>query len=129
MLRRPPRSTRTDTLFPYTTLFRSDTQVKGKIAFIDHQMAPAQDGSGYGYYGRGRFTGANVAAKKGAIAPVIRAIGTDDHRNPPTGGTNFEPALKPIPAGAISNPDAEPRKRVVSGQSVSVRVDLGGGRT
>src|SRR3546814_1312268 len=27
MLRRPPRSTRTDTLFPYTTLFRSALQV------------------------------------------------------------------------------------------------------
>src|SRR3546814_2958282 len=27
MLRRPPRSTRTDTLFPYTTLFRSDVAV------------------------------------------------------------------------------------------------------
>src|SRR3546814_3433810 len=27
MIRRPPRSTRTDTLFPYTTLFRSDPQV------------------------------------------------------------------------------------------------------
>src|SRR3546814_4551623 len=26
MIRRPPRSTRTDTLFPYTTLFRSDIQ-------------------------------------------------------------------------------------------------------
>src|SRR3546814_14550550 len=26
MIRRPPRSTRTDTLFPYTTLFRSDFQ-------------------------------------------------------------------------------------------------------
>src|SRR3546814_9697252 len=26
MIRRPPRSTRTDTLFPYTTLFRSPTQ-------------------------------------------------------------------------------------------------------
>src|SRR3546814_17031002 len=26
MIRRPPRSTRTDTLFPYTTLFRSDQQ-------------------------------------------------------------------------------------------------------
>src|SRR3546814_1025608 len=25
MIRRPPRSTRTDTLFPYTTLFRSNT--------------------------------------------------------------------------------------------------------
>src|SRR3546814_15868033 len=27
MIRRPPRSTRTDTLFPYTTLFRSDDRV------------------------------------------------------------------------------------------------------
>src|SRR3546814_16380258 len=27
MIRRPPRSTRTDTLFPYTTLFRSAPQV------------------------------------------------------------------------------------------------------
>src|SRR3546814_1849090 len=26
MIRRPPRSTRTDTLFPYTTLFRSDDE-------------------------------------------------------------------------------------------------------
>src|SRR3546814_4732914 len=36
MIRRPPRSTRTDTLFPYTTLFRSDgnrtrvTDVRGR---------------------------------------------------------------------------------------------------
>src|SRR3546814_15618927 len=28
MIRRPPRSTRTDTLFPYTTLFRSKTRTK-----------------------------------------------------------------------------------------------------
>src|SRR3546814_19629208 len=27
MIRRPPRSTRTDTLFPYTTLFRSDEEL------------------------------------------------------------------------------------------------------
>src|SRR3546814_5473305 len=27
MIRRPPRSTRTDTLFPYTTLFRSDKKL------------------------------------------------------------------------------------------------------
>src|SRR3546814_2626086 len=27
MIRRPPRSTRTDTLFPYTTLFRSEADV------------------------------------------------------------------------------------------------------
>src|SRR3546814_5525741 len=29
MIRRPPRSTRTDTLFPYTTLFRSQPKVDG----------------------------------------------------------------------------------------------------
>src|SRR3546814_1508805 len=30
MIRRPPRSTRTDTLFPYTTLFRSDLSLDGE---------------------------------------------------------------------------------------------------
>src|SRR3546814_2906509 len=30
MIRRPPRSTRTDTLFPYTTLFRSPVITKGR---------------------------------------------------------------------------------------------------
>src|SRR3546814_15220575 len=30
MLRRPPRSTRTDTLFPYTTLFRSNGIVRAR---------------------------------------------------------------------------------------------------
>ncbi len=84
-----------------------DAQVKGKIVFIDHKMQPTQDGSGYGYYGRGRFTGPNVAAKKGAMAIVIRSIGTDNHRNPHTGVTNFEAGVKPIPAAAISNPDAD----------------------
>src|SRR3546814_7255853 len=32
MIRRPPRSTRTDTLFPYTTLFRSTKFVKQLVA-------------------------------------------------------------------------------------------------
>src|SRR3546814_2306517 len=31
MIRRPPRSTRTDTLFPYTTLFRSAGATEGKF--------------------------------------------------------------------------------------------------
>jgi carboxypeptidase Q len=84
-----------------------DHLVKGKIVFIDNHMEPAQDGSGYGYYGRGRFAGPNVAAKKGAIAIVIRSIGTDAHRNPHTGVTNFDAGVAPIPAGAISNPDAD----------------------
>src|SRR3546814_4772935 len=36
MLRRPPRSTRTDTLFPYTTLFRSEFVVSIISALLDH---------------------------------------------------------------------------------------------
>src|SRR3546814_5103124 len=31
MIRRPPRSTRTDTLFPYTTLFRSEAAALGEL--------------------------------------------------------------------------------------------------
>src|SRR3546814_1137817 len=34
MIRRPPRSTRTDTLFPYTTLFRSVVQVGVVVATL-----------------------------------------------------------------------------------------------
>lgn len=84
-----------------------DDAVKGKIVFVDHRMARTQDGSGYGQYGRGRFTGPNIAARKGAAAIVIRSIGTDSHRNPHTGLTTFEAGVTPIPAGAISNPDAD----------------------
>src|SRR3546814_16502022 len=35
MIRRPPRSTRTDTLFPYTTLFRSSLGVEGERRAVD----------------------------------------------------------------------------------------------
>src|SRR3546814_5692457 len=34
MIRRPPRSTRTDTLFPYTTLFRSAEDVFARASFV-----------------------------------------------------------------------------------------------
>src|SRR3546814_10309541 len=34
MIRRPPRSTRTDTLFPYTTLFRSPQAARDALAAV-----------------------------------------------------------------------------------------------
>src|SRR3546814_14773313 len=39
VIRRPPRSTRTDTLFPYTTLFRSmeDLREHSQLIVITHQ--------------------------------------------------------------------------------------------
>src|SRR3546814_2834608 len=45
MLRRPPRSTRTDTLFPYTTLFRSKMQIP---YFARHVRVVTFDGRGNG---------------------------------------------------------------------------------
>src|SRR3546814_17929390 len=43
MIRRPPRSTRTDTLFPYTTLFRSRTLWRATDEWPDGSASPAAD--------------------------------------------------------------------------------------
>src|SRR3546814_13857426 len=40
MIRRPPRATRTDTLFPYTTLFRSLVKHSGVWQEVSHSAAP-----------------------------------------------------------------------------------------
>src|SRR3546814_3436519 len=50
MIRRPPRSTRTDTLFPYTTLFRSadrveidrEAEARGTTAEAEHRAIDAR---------------------------------------------------------------------------------------
>jgi len=98
----------------------------GKIAFVSHSMRPTQDGSSYGAFGPARFSGPNIAAKKGAAAIVIRSIGTDSaHRNPHTGNTNFEAGVTPIPAGALSIPDADNLVRMVErGKPVKLRLLL-----
>src|SRR3546814_10079139 len=41
MIRRPPRSTRTDTLVPYTTLFRSPLRAVRPVLGDDHHGGPA----------------------------------------------------------------------------------------
>src|SRR3546814_13342978 len=41
MIRRPPRSTRTDTLFPYTTLFRSLKKAQDSYVAIKHLVNSA----------------------------------------------------------------------------------------
>src|SRR3546814_7691531 len=53
MIRRPPRSTRTDTLFPYTTLFRSGLTKQDRTALrlgrmIDRPQRPRLVTSGFG---------------------------------------------------------------------------------
>src|SRR3546814_1711984 len=59
MIRRPPRSTRTDTLVPYTTLFRSEHVATIKIVDVKPKLA-------YGDIVKGNAD----AIEKGAIARV-----------------------------------------------------------
>src|SRR3546814_3034626 len=42
MIRRPPRSTRTDTLFPYTTLFRSSLIGEGPAMLESVSLSPGE---------------------------------------------------------------------------------------
>jgi len=102
-----------------------DAQVKGKIVFVWHRMMPTQDGSSYGTYGLIRFGGAAIASKKGAAAMLIRSIGTDHHRVAHTGVTDWLGGARPIPAAALTVPDAEQLERVLSrGKPVTLHLTL-----
>src|SRR3546814_2525275 len=96
MIRRPPRSTRTDTLFPYTTLFRSDHVVETlnrereglvfllwgayaqkKGAVIDprrHRVLktthPSPLSAHRGFLGCGHFSAANAYLARNGQAPI-----------------------------------------------------------
>src|SRR3546814_15273539 len=74
MVRRPPRSTRTYTLFPYTTLFRSGPGFFREIAGQDHRMALVRDR-------RHRIDEAALAFSR--VAVVLRSRDMDD---PPCAG-------------------------------------------
>jgi hypothetical protein len=101
-----------------------DAAVGGKIVFVSHAMVPAQDGSGYGYYGAVRRSAPALAARKAAAAVVIRSLGTDYHRNPHTGLTNWGDT-PPIPAAALSLPDSENLQRMLKrGQKVVMHLIL-----
>src|SRR3546814_14875421 len=114
MIRRPPRATRTDTPFPYTTLFRSDD---------DMHLGP-----------RCRRPRHGAAATQYLIVGMGR-----DHRDPsgverqrhrlfPQNGVEFRRLVRtaPLRDGKGGGLAAEDRKSVVEGKSVSVSVDLGG---
>ena len=102
-----------------------DAALKGKIAFVDHGMGATQDGSSYGYFGAARRQGPSIASKKGAIAILIRSIGTDHHRVAHTGVQMWADGVEPIPAAALSVPDAEQLARIVErGRPVRVHLTL-----
>src|SRR3546814_13651862 len=110
MIRRPPRSTRTDTLFPYTTLFRSArarTEGDPYLPFLRRLHQEARRGAG------SARRNLATSARNILIAHPPSAVGRVGRMN--TVGE----------AKTDAHPD---RQSVVLGKSASVGQDLGGPR-
>src|SRR3546814_16727342 len=115
MLRRPPRSTLTDTLLPYTTLFRSLADRPARLGAGGRPADPARPAP-TPRSGRGRLD----ATRQGS------------HLHQPLRPGRLEPGGGAAARGVGQHQGADrarpDRKSVVSGKSVYVRVDLGGRR-
>ncbi|HBK55689.1 MAG TPA: aminopeptidase [Xanthomonadales bacterium] len=102
-----------------------DASLDGRIAYIGYRMTRFRDGRGYGPAVAARSRGASVASAKGASALLIRSIGTDSHRFPHTGMMSYADGVRPIPAAALANPDADQIERLLArGVPVRLRLDL-----
>jgi len=101
--------------------------VRGKIVFLNTPMRRTRDGSGYGETVRSRFFGAREAQKLGAVALLLRSVGTDHDRIAHTGAKSRDE--HEIPAAALSVPDADLLHRELE-ENTTVRVRLAlGART
>src|SRR3546814_19763230 len=105
MIRRPPRSTRTDTLFPYTTLFRSFPTLPG--AATERRC---------------------VADSCGLPVLTLAVTGGDVHIGSDSCFPESCHADRQPPSRRTRPPCHRARKSVGEGTSVSERVDLGGRR-
>jgi hypothetical protein len=98
-------------------------RVQGRIVFFTNRMERTRDASGYSRAVTVRSRGAGEAARLGAVAIVIRSIGTSRNRIAHTGGQNVDSGVPSIPALAVSNPDADLiEQQLASGRPVRVRL-------
>src|SRR3546814_13258432 len=124
MIPRPPRSTRTDTLLPYTSLFRAPGSAREHVgAQAVDGVARLQSTGNRGHVGELAFIDSHSEPPRGSQgghspAPSIGSAGAAAR-----GSLGSPP--QPMPSRRRREPD---RKSVVQGKSVSVRVDLGGRR-
>lgn len=81
-----------------------DSLVKGKIIFYNRPMDPKKIStfSAYGSCVDQRYSGAIEAAKKGAIAVIVRSMNVRQDDFPHTGSMAYEEGVDSIPAFAIS---------------------------
>src|SRR3546814_19699619 len=88
MIRRPPRSTRTDTLFPYTTLFRSEEGEHASAAA--GPSCPRAAGGGAlcgGWHSPAAVPGQRRRADTGPVRPAHRGLPAGSFR-----GRHAQPA-------------------------------------
>ena len=103
----------------------SPDAVAGKIVFINHRMERDRAGRGYGPVVSGRVQGAVEAAKLGASAILIRSVGTANSRFAHTGIMRYSDDAEKIPAGALSNADADTLEAMIlAGHEVELDVNL-----
>jgi carboxypeptidase Q len=97
----------------------------GKIAVVTQKTVKVQDGSGYGANGAIRRAGASEAAKRGAVAYLLRSLGTSTHRFAHTGSQRYADGITKIPAAALSGPDADQLERIAAkGKPVRLKLVL-----
>jgi hypothetical protein len=101
----------------------SATEVEGKIVFINQSTDRSIDGSGYGKAVPVRYAGGKLAKEKGAVAVLIRSVGTDSHRFPHTGSSLRQDT--PLPAAALSAPDADQLVRMLARKTpITIALDI-----
>ena len=102
-----------------------EAAVRGRIVLFNRAMVADSATDGYGQVVRQRSRGAVEAAKKGALASLIRSVGTLDARLVHTGAVNYEKDVPPIPAGALAAEDADLLARLAAaGPPPRVRLRL-----
>lgn len=103
----------------------SSDVIKGHIVFLDHKMSRARTADVFRHLINGRTKGASIAASKGALALLVRSVGTSSDRFAHTGMVIYDERLPKIPAAAISSPDADQLTRLLTQHGkVSVALEL-----
>ena len=104
-----------------------DGSLAGKIVLVDRHMVRMQDGSGYGPISHIRTQGPLLAAKKGAVAFLLRQASTNNDRLGHAGTTAYDKDGKaPVPAFSLTIPDADQIDRLEAlGGPVHVRLFSG----
>src|SRR3546814_12727680 len=99
MIRRPPRSTRTDTLFPYTTLFRSvDADRIGVVLVYPDCLHPLQRTRDVRSGAKSLFDKNAAADGQHGLFPPLEGSGLISR----TGGVQEQPVSRTFPSNTVS---------------------------